>query len=42
LLAKAIATTIISAIIFAAGYGLYASGLLRLEDFPMPFSLPRP
>jgi predicted secreted protein len=42
LLAKAIATTLISAAIFAAGYGLFASGLLRLESFPMPFALPKP
>ena len=42
LLVKAIATTIITAVIFAAGYGLFASGLLRLESFPMPFALPRP
>jgi hypothetical protein len=41
-LAKAIATTIITAVIFAAGYGLYTSGWVRLESFPMPFALPKP
>jgi predicted secreted protein len=41
LLMKAVATTIVSAVIFGVGYSLFASGLVRLESFPMPFSLPR-
>jgi len=39
LLAKAIATTIISGVLFGAGYWAFASGLLRLDQFPLPFAL---
>ena len=42
LLAKAIATTIISGVLFGAGYWAFASGFLRLEDFPLPFTILKP
>ena len=41
LLIKAVVTTVITAVIFGTGYGLFASGVLRLESFPMPFALPK-
>ena len=42
LLIKAAITTVITAAIFAAGYGVFTSGLARLDSFPMPFTLPKP
>ena len=37
LLRKAIATTLISAAIYAAGYAAWSSGLVTLDRLPMPF-----
>lgn len=37
LLKKAIATTLISAVIFAAGYAAWESGLVTLDRLTMPF-----
>ena len=39
--AKFLATTLIAAAIFGAGYVLWASGLVSLDTLPMPFELPR-
>ena len=41
LLSKAIATTIISGVLFGAVYWAFASGLLRLDQFPVPFAMPK-
>jgi predicted secreted protein len=41
LVRKALATTIISTVLFAIGYAAWAAGWLALDRFPMPFELPR-
>ncbi|HEY7458576.1 MAG TPA: DUF1467 family protein [Xanthobacteraceae bacterium] len=40
LLQKAIATTVISAIVFAIVYVLWTSGAIPFERIPLPFTLP--
>jgi predicted secreted protein len=34
---KAIATTIISAVLFAAGFGVWKAGWISLDSLPMPY-----
>lgn len=38
---KFLATTLVSAAIFGAGYALWAFGIVSLDTFPMPFEMPR-
>lgn len=40
LLPKLIATTLISAVIFATGYWVWASGMIPFDRLPMPYTLP--
>jgi predicted secreted protein len=40
LLPKAIATTLISAVVFAVVYFLWTSGVIPFERIPLPFKLP--
>jgi predicted secreted protein len=37
LLKKAIATTIVSTILFFAGYAIWKAGWISLDDLPMPY-----
>jgi predicted secreted protein len=39
LLKKAVATTLISAAIFAAGFAIWKSGIVALDRLPMPFEI---
>lgn len=38
LVKKAIATTIVSTILFFAGYAIWKAGWISLDDLPMPYS----
>lgn len=40
LLQKAIATTLISAVLFVIVYFVWTSGVIPFERFPLPFTLP--
>ena len=37
LVMKAVATTIISAVLFAAAFGIWKMGWISIDNFPMPY-----